>query len=61
MTIAVIIFVAAIILIGLAGAIFRVRAIANKQAWSGPVVPLALVGLVLLLISLVMIYLNYPK
>lgn len=61
LTVSLIIFIIAIILLGLSGIIFRIRAITNKRAWNGPVVPLATMGLILFVISLVMIYFYYPR
>lgn len=54
-------FCVAIALLGLGVFIFRVRALLNKLPWNGPVFPLSVIGVILLAISLVMIYLSYPK
>lgn len=61
LTIAIIIFAASVIFLGLASIIFRIRAFANKPAWNGPVIPLGVIGFILLVVSLVLIYLNYPQ
>jgi len=40
---------------------FRVRALANKQAWGGKTVPFAIIGIILLVVSLILLYFNYPR
>ena len=54
-------FCVAIALLGLGGFIFRVRALLNKRPWNSPVLPLSVIGVILSIVSLVMIYLSYPK
>lgn len=61
LNLSILLFCVAIALLALAGFIFRVRALLNKRAWNGPVLPLSVIGVILLVISLVMIYLSYPK
>jgi len=65
LNLSILLFCVAIALLGLAGFIFRVRALLNKRPWNGPVLPLSVIGVILLVIllaiSLVMIYLSYQK
>ena len=55
------IFFVGLILLGLSRWAFKIRAIANMKAWNGPVLPLAIAGSILLLVSLTIIYVYYPK
>ncbi|MBE9880896.1 hypothetical protein G8B51_15370 [Enterococcus casseliflavus] len=61
LNLSIILFCVAIALLGLGGFIFRVRALLNKRPWNGPVLPLSVIGVILFIVSLVMIYLSYPK
>ena len=61
LNLSIILFCVAIALLGLGGFIFRVRALLNKRPWNGPVLPLSVIGVILSIVSLVMIYLSYPK
>ncbi|OTN89447.1 hypothetical protein A5819_001939 [Enterococcus sp. 7E2_DIV0204] len=56
-----VVFFVSLAFLGLAGALYRWRAFTNKKAWNGMVVPLVMFGFVLFVVSLIMIYLNYPK
>jgi hypothetical protein len=47
------------LLLAIAGIIFRLRALANRRAWNGPVLPLVAFGLPIFAVGLVMIYLTY--
>ncbi|MDR2381836.1 MAG: hypothetical protein LBE08_11830 [Bifidobacteriaceae bacterium] len=53
------VFGVGVVLLAAAGIWFRLRAIANRKAWNGGTLPLALTGLVFAGIGLVLIYLNY--
>ncbi|MBP2098083.1 hypothetical protein [Enterococcus rivorum] len=48
-------------LLAISGISFRIRALANKTAWGGITIPFALVGIPILLISLILLYFNYPR
>lgn len=61
LNLSILLFCVAIALLGLGGFIFRVRALLNKRPWNGPVLPLSVIGVILFIVSLVMIYLSYPK
>lgn len=61
LNLSILLFCVAIALLGLGGFIFSVRALLNKRPWNGPVLPLSVIGVILLIVSLVMIYLSYPK
>ncbi|MDR2357797.1 MAG: hypothetical protein LBD92_06945 [Oscillospiraceae bacterium] len=47
--------------LALAGLTFRFRAVANKAAWKGMTLPLLAAGLCILLPSLILIFLLYPR
>jgi hypothetical protein len=59
LTVALAVFGVGVIFLALAAIWFRVRAIANRKAWGGGTVPLALIGLALFAVGLVLIYFNY--
>lgn len=40
---------------------FKIRAIANKKAWGGSTLPMMIIGIITTLISLIFIYIGYPK
>lgn len=61
LNISLVIFFVSWALLGLASVLYRWRAFTNKKAWNGMVIPLIVFGFVLLAVSLIMIYLNYPK
>lgn len=61
LNLSILLFCVAIALLGFGGFIFRVRALLNKLPWNGPVLPLSVIGVILFIVSLVMIYLSYPK
>jgi hypothetical protein len=50
-----------VLFLAIAGAVFRVRAIANLRPWNGPVLPLVVLGLPIFAVGLALIYFNYPR
>ncbi|MDR2380733.1 MAG: hypothetical protein LBE08_06110 [Bifidobacteriaceae bacterium] len=59
MTVALVIFGIGVLFLALAGIWFRVRAVANRPAWGGGTVPLAVIGLIFVIPGLILVYLNY--
>ncbi|MDR2381811.1 MAG: hypothetical protein LBE08_11705 [Bifidobacteriaceae bacterium] len=59
LTAAIIVFGIGAALLAVAGIVFRVRAIANRKAWDGATVPLAVIGLIVTLVGVVAIYFTY--
>lgn len=58
MTVSLVVFGVGVALMAAGGVLFRVRAISNRPAWGGRVVPLFLVGLVIAIPGLVLVILN---
>ncbi|SQC70615.1 Uncharacterised protein [Listeria fleischmannii subsp. fleischmannii] len=52
--ITVVIFFLGVFFIGLSGGIFRWRALNNKKAWEGSVIPLLIVGVPITIIGLIL-------
>jgi len=56
-----VITVAGLLIVGLGGIVFRVRAVLNKPAWNGATLPLILIGLPIFVVGLVLMWAWYPR
>ena len=59
-TVAIVVTFVGIAFLGLAGISFRIRAITNKKAWNGLTLPLAIIGLPILIAGMALLYYTYP-
>lgn len=61
MTVGIVLMFTGVFFLALSGLVFRFRAISNKQAWGGITIPSAIIGGIIFVISLVIIYIYYPR